>query len=131
MGKVLVVKLQLAFATLLLFSSATALADNSVNPACRIDKRVVGACFKVHGRFSNWNGNPTQRIWIIGTRRILGVREDTTLPPALEKRLGDFDDVATGDFEVCPLTSEQSGRMQIVCISAVAKFEMSKRKSSH
>ena len=112
----------------LLFYSASLIGDDSLNPFCKADKRVVAACFKVHGRLSNWNGNPTRRIWIIGTKRILGVREDTHFPKALKDKRGDFDDVATGDFEVCPLTRQQQGVMQMVCVAAVSDIKMSKRK---
>jgi len=118
----------LKYAAILLLSSGLLLAADSVNPSCKADKRVVGACFAVHGRLSNWNGNPTRRIWIVGTKRVLGVREGTELPKALDDRLGDFDDVATGDFEVCPLTVEQPGRMHVVCVASVANIRMSKRK---
>jgi hypothetical protein len=112
----------------LVLCSAALIADDSINHACKADKRVVGECFKVHGRLSNWNGNPTQRIWIIGTKRMLGVREDTDLPKALGDKMGDFDDVAIGEFEVCPLTPEQKGRMQIVCVAAVSGVTVSRRK---
>ena len=115
---------------LLCVCSVPLFAADSVNQACKVDKRVVAACFSVHGRLSNWNGNPTQRIWIIGTKRMLGIREDTDLPPSLEKRMGRFDDVATGDFEVCPLTTEKPGHMQIVCVASVSGIQMSERKSS-
>jgi|SRR5450755_1105219 hypothetical protein len=114
----------------LLICSATLIADDRVNPACRSDKRIVAECFKVHGRLSNWNGNPTQRIWIVGTKRMLGVREDTDLPRALGDVMGDFNDVAIGDFEVCPLTLEQKGRMQIVCVASVSGVTVSRRKPS-
>ncbi len=119
----------LAFSlVLLLITSGGLLADDSKNPACNADPRVVGSCFTVHGRMSNWNGNPTSRIWIVGTKRMLGVRVDTEFPKALDEKLGDFDDVATGDFEVCPLTKQQEGRMQIVCVAGVSNITMSKRK---
>jgi hypothetical protein len=114
-------------AVLILLLSASLLGDDSVNPPCKADKRVVAACFKVHGRLSNWNGNPTRRIWIIGTKRMLGIREDTSLPKALERAKPDFDDVSTGDFEVCPFTRERKGWMQIVCVASVSKIRMSRR----
>jgi hypothetical protein len=116
-------------AVFILFYSASLVADDSINAACKTDKRVVNSCFKVHGRLSNWNGNPTQRIWIIGSNRILGVRGDTDLPKTLNDKLGDFDDIATADFEVCPLTPEKSGHIQIVCVASVSGIKMSKRKS--
>jgi hypothetical protein len=108
--------------------SVSVLGGDSVNPACKTDKRVVATCFKVHGRLSNWNGNPTRRIWIIGTKRMLGIREDTKLPTALTSRKADFDNVETGDFEVCPLTPKREGWMQIVCVASVSNIKMSKRR---
>jgi hypothetical protein len=117
------------YAALLLLVSASLLGDDSVNPACKTDKRVVAACFKVYGRLSNWNGNPTRRIWIIGTKRVLGIREDTELPRALTSREADFDNVETGDFEVCPLTRERKGWMQIVCVASASHVKFSKRNS--
>src|SRR5690242_15033452 len=77
-------------------------ASHAVNKACREDPRVIAACFGLHGRLSNWNGNPTRRVWIIGTKRMLGLREGTSLPAAVESKLGDFDDEIYGDFEFCP-----------------------------
>jgi hypothetical protein len=123
-------ELQILCLLLVLALLGSLIADDSVNPACKADKRVAGAWFKVHGRLSNWNGNPTERIWIIGTKRMLGVRVDTDLPKALAEKMGDFDDVASGDFEVCPLTREQKGRMQIVCVASVSGVTVSKRKTS-
>lgn len=114
----------------LLICSTALVADDSVNQACKTDTRIVAACFKVHGRLSNWNGNPTQRIWIIGTKRMLGLREDTDLPRALGDKLGDFDDVATGDFEICPLTHEQKGKMQIVCVASASSVMVRRRQST-
>lgn len=120
--------MSLKYAAVLIFLlSAPLFGDDSVNPACKADKRVVAACFKVHGRLSNWNGNPSARIWIIGTKRMLGVEGDTDYPIALKTRVGHFDDVATGDFEVCPFTPKRKGWMQIVCIASVSNIRMSKR----
>ena len=118
------------YAKILLFllCSSLLIAADPAKPVCQTDKRVVGACFKVHGRLSNWNGNPTQRIWIIGTKRMLGVGTD--LPKDLGEKMGGFDDVAVGDFEVCPLTNERKGRMQIVCVASVSGVTVSKRKQS-
>jgi hypothetical protein len=61
---------------------------------------------------------------------MLGVREDTALPKSLEEKLGNFEDVATGTFEVCPLTREQKGRMQIVCVASVSGITVTERRST-
>jgi|ERR1017187_5995900 hypothetical protein len=123
-------KLKFAAVFLFLFCSIQTYPQDSLNPSCRSDKGVVDACFTVHGRLSNWNGNPTGRIWVIGTKRTLGIREDTELPKSLADKMGNFDDVATGDFEVCPLTKESPGRMQIVCVASVSRTTVTRRKPS-
>ena len=107
---------------------AQAPASDTEVPSCRKDPRVIAACFQVHGRLSNWNGNPTSRIWIVGTKRMLGLREGTELPPALEKRLCDFDQEVYGDFEFCPFTPEKPGVMQVGCLAAVSNYQIKERK---
>ena len=102
-------------------------ASEQDNPGCRKDSRVIAACFTVHGRLSNWNGNLTERIWIIGTKRMLGLREDTSLPKALEEKLGNFDDEVYGDFDFCPFTAEKPGVMQVGCVAGVSHYQIKKR----
>ena len=114
--------------SILLFSTLSLQSNDSVNSECKIDKRIVGACFKIHGRLSNWNGNPAQRIWIIGTKRIFGLREGTDLPVTLKSKLGGFNDTATADFEVCPFTPESPGKMQVGCVASVSNIKMDRRK---
>lgn len=65
--------------TLLLTITGSAVGHTSNTkdvPRCKGNPAVIGACFKVHGRLSSWNGNPTFRIWPTGTKRMLGVREE-------------------------------------------------------
>jgi len=95
---------------------------------CRLNPQVVGDCFTVHGRLSIWNGNPTMRIWKIGTKSMLGIREGTRLPKELEDVLGDFDTEIYADFQVCPMTRSKSGHMQIVCVQAAKNIHISKRR---
>jgi len=98
---------------------------------CETSPKLVGACFVVHGRLSFYNGNPSVRIWPVGTHRLLGVldaagtdaqSEDMTylhLAPPIEYRLrADIwrTDVY-GDFTVCPFSRERTGWMQFVCIA--------------
>jgi hypothetical protein len=95
--------------------------------SCAGEYPVVDATFKVHGRLSNWNGNPSQRIWIIGTKRMLGIREGTELPANLTKLFGDFDTEVYGDFAVCPLTKSKPGVMQIICVQSANNLRAEKR----
>ena len=49
----------------------------------------VSLCYWTHGRLSVYNGNPTFRIWKIGTHRLLGVFNG---PSHFPPRLSSFDD---------------------------------------
>jgi hypothetical protein len=116
---------------LLLGIAASAVGQTSstkVIPRCKGNPAVVEACFKVHGRLSSWNGNPTFRIWPTGTKRMLGVREEFDLPSELNPYLGHFDDVVFAEFEVCPLTREKAGSMQVVCVESAADIAKTTRK---
>jgi len=100
-------------------------------PPCEKRPDLVGACFVVHGRLSFYNGNPSFRIWRIGTKRILGVSDwqiigdesaelaNLRLPPDIQKRLQSdiFRTDIFGDFTVCPLSVERPGWMQDICIA--------------
>ncbi len=111
-------------------------------------------CYWAHGRLSVYNGNPSDRIWKIGTRRILGVfngpshfppstiadDEDPELPVNLEMAYeadyrrwkqseGNRDyefPVVFADFEVCPLEPEKKGEMQAVCVESAKNIFLQK-----
>ena len=110
------------------------LTANAVAKGVCIEK-PIGPCLTVHGRLSIYNGNPTLRIWKIGTKRLLGVinGEDTEAPvvPA-ELRKAEISKALTegssiyADFEVCPLTEEKAGVMQYVCIDSVTNVVVRK-----
>jgi hypothetical protein len=103
--------------------------------ACKTPENAK-SCYWTHGRFSLYNGNPTFRLWKIGTHRLLGIysgpgfgpfdarlieEDDLELPANLEKY--DFTKVSVfGDFEVCPLAPEKEGRMQPACIESAKKL---------
>lgn len=113
----------------------------------------AGMCYWTHGRLSLYNGNPSMRLWKIGTNRILGIysgphaerydpldNEHPELPANLEeaydaerkRRIGLKDpdaglpEPAFGDFEVCPLEPERKGEMQSVCIEAARNIFIQK-----
>lgn len=93
---------------------------------CATDPDLVGACFWLHGRMSYYNGAPSTRIWRIGTKRLLGVPSET-VPESIAPNFSGFDDVVTGDFQVCPLSREKPGVMQMVCVEAAKDVSFSKR----
>jgi len=118
---------------------------------------IAPMCYWTRGRLNFYNGNPSYRIWKVGTKRILGVysgpaafpprtNEDSE-NPAFPANLDDvFEAEITrnerakqtapyligpvfADFEVCPLEPDVPGEMQAVCIESARDIfvEMSKR----
>lgn len=94
--------------------AATASATSS--PPAR-----TGQCVWVHGRFAVYNGSSIQRIWIIGTKRIIALSDyDKSVPPeirayeriASEKQ--NWGHALYGNFQVCALEPSRPGRMQHV-----------------
>lgn len=83
----------------------------------------VGKAFTVHGRLSAWNGAPTHRIWIVGTKRMLGVHAGTPMPDNLKPFTQSFDVQVIGDFVVCPVTTSRPGVMQMVGIVSASHLQ--------
>ena len=89
----------------------------------------AGPCFPVHGRLDAYNGNPTFRIWIIGSTTILGVRdnpEHSRLPRVVKRAFGRdaFTRSIYADFKVCALTARRAGAMQMVRIVSAAHLRV-------
>jgi hypothetical protein len=71
----------------------------------------------IHGRLTWANGNPGLRIWVVGTKRILGVAEDPPESSLIPKRLSDIANagqVVFADFTLIPLTPDEPGFMRMV-----------------
>ena len=104
---------------LALFAAVSAGAAAAAPPA-------AGPCFWVHGRLFAANGNPTFRVWPIGSKRILGVGggEDPALPAPVSAltQPDAFKVDLYGDFRVCPLTRDRPGWMRMVRINAVRRL---------
>ena len=100
--------------------------------ACRANPERVDACRVVRGRMTIANGNPTFRVWIVGTRRIVGVHGPSLgeterldiLPAAVRAalRADPFGTQVFGDYEICPLTRERPGWMQMVCLASASRL---------
>jgi hypothetical protein len=90
--------------------------------------------FWIHGRLSAWNGTPTFRIWVVGTKRILGVTQNPESAnsdfPEMPQDLVDvffaqdsvFGTNIYGDFLVEPLIPDKKGAMRPVRIIAFKKL---------
>lgn len=117
----------LALALLCGLNTAVRAADSS----CAIDKRVVAACYEVHGRLRVY-ADLRLYLWPVGTKRSFAVcfapdvcppfhtlRPGPPLPPNVAKVIDPDHDVF-GDFRVCPFTPEKAGKMRIVCIDSAS-----------
>jgi hypothetical protein len=85
----------------------------------------AGSAFTVHGRLSFYNGTPSFRIWIVGTKRILGIRQHGNEQPDVPKDLRDLislDRDVFADFTVEPLTHSEPGVMQTVRVLSASKI---------
>lgn len=94
---------------------------------------IAASCYWSRGRLSIYNGNPSLRVWKIGTKHLLGIysgpstfpprtsedSESPELPPNLENLDGALDGGEIfADFEVCPLRPEHPHEMQPACIES-------------
>ena len=107
--------------TLLLLFPVSLLATER---PCSANPMVSGTPFVIHGRLSFYNGNPTLRLWQIGTRRLLGVSDGrfkkygyANIPESISTKV-DFETDLYGDFEVYPFTDAVPGVMQLICIES-------------
>jgi hypothetical protein len=108
------------FASLLLAPSAL-LSQAAQARTCNNSKKVVGDCFKVHGRLRTYNGIGAV-IWWIGTDRKLAVGEAEI--PAVPSEAVNYGIDYFADFEVCPLGQRREGEMQRVCVESAKNVVM-------
>lgn len=84
--------------------------------------RVTESCKWVRGRFNVWNGSGVRRIWVIGTHRLIALRdEDENAPKEIQDYVysGPYRlkaDGLFGEFHVCPVEPHRAGHMQHVRI---------------
>jgi len=75
------------------------------------------------------NGAPTVRIWVVGTKRILGVSDrDCTVdgcsvPTDVASKLS-WDTDLFGNFVVCPFTHDEPSVMRFVCVDSATNLEI-------
>jgi hypothetical protein len=134
-------------------NSATGPANASRRKIPCETPKNASLCYWTHGRLAVYNGNPSARIWKIGTQRLLGVYngpshfppktiaddESPELPVDLEMAYeADYRHwkqsdahyyeypIIFADFEVCPLEPEKEGWMQAVCIESAKNLFIEK-----
>ena len=104
------------FVVALTFSVSRASGAEQTNKAERLT---------VHGRLTYYNGNPSSRIWIVGTKRLLGVREsdgEVAHMPRELRELMSWGREIFADFVVEPLTPSKPGVMQMVRVVSASKI---------
>ena len=101
---------------------------------CKIPA-IAQSCYWAHGRLWMANGNPSFRLWRIGTRRILGIYSGPSADGrSRDNETPEFPVNVSHDlrarvhsarsktlfagFEVCPLALLRPGAMQPACIEA-------------
>jgi hypothetical protein len=100
---------------------------------------VAAKCYWTHGRLSLYNGNPSYRLWRVGTHRILGIysgpgfekryqldSENPELPRNVERAFKTPYSQIFADFEVCPLEPEVARTMQSACIESAKNIVVEK-----
>ena len=109
--------------------SAWDMHEDCADKRCAANPHLVGECFTFHGSFRPYNGNPTYRIWRVGTKRLFGVLCDEApiVPANLMSVLSEGLNASwnrdfSGDYEVCPFTAEKPGSMQFVCVEKVTSL---------
>ena len=92
-------------------------------PTCGARSDLVGSCYRVRGRVLFYNGTPSFRMWPVGTHRLLGLQPDEQpmVPDNVQRLLPSVVDgkgALFGNFLVCPVTREEAGRMQRICVES-------------
>jgi hypothetical protein len=109
--------------TLLIIIAVFLLICGHGRPAASDDSKNKDATFEIHGRLSIYNGNPTFRIWVIGTNRLLGIPGGDIDPAEMPEKLGKlFINTSIsvyGDFTVKPISEYKPGIIQFVRIESV------------
>ena len=117
--------------------AALASAAFAQDSDCRLSARRVGECFIVRGRLSFSPDSPEIRLWRVGTHRVLGIlapdgSDQYVLSERMLERLwggGDRPGRIWGDFEVCPLSPDQPGHMQMACIASADRLFVERPKT--
>ena len=104
----------------------------AVQSADKSSNEATVESIRVHGRLSVYNGNPTCRIWIVGTKRMLGIHEfeeECPIPAELHQILDEDinDRLIFADFVVRALTEREDGVMQMVRLESAENIVVTTR----
>ncbi len=122
------------FFLILSFAAISSSDEEPNKKSCKEHPMLSGPCFKVRGRMSFYNGNPTVRIWPLGTKRMLGVSQGrfylqdyVNVPDELVRRLS-WETAMFADFTVCPFTDNRPGEMRLICVESAENISIMARK---
>ncbi|HEY0647631.1 hypothetical protein [Phenylobacterium sp.] len=91
--------------------------------------QAPGQCGVIRGRLDLWNGGTPVQIWVVGTRRMLGVEEP--IPGEVTRLLDQADDrwaiSVFGEYRVCAVTRSRPGHRQSVTIVGTDRLEVRPR----
>lgn len=96
---------------------AMMLAASGTQPVTGPPARA-GQCSWVHGRYRVYNGSSIRRIWIIGTTRIVAMRDDDPHEPPMIRKHGVPGNSLYGQFLICARERSRPRHMQHVRIKA-------------
>jgi hypothetical protein len=92
--------------------------------------QAPGQCGLIRGRLDLWNGGTPVQIWVVGTRRRLGVEDP--VPAEVTRLLDQADDrwaiSIFGDYRVCAVTRSRPGHRQSVKIVGADRLEVRPRR---
>jgi len=95
--------------------------------------RPVAPCFTHHGRLSSQNGTAL-KIWLVGTKRVVGLENDVDELPSVVKKYLDMTSIdhsyIYGDFEICPVEKDSPGHMRRVCVTGAQKLVVENLRGS-
>ncbi len=108
-----------------ILSTLLSLQAIAIASTCEKNYSIVDECYETRGRLQAANENPSVRIWKVGTKRVLGVRNDNleNLPTKVKEEFS-FGVFVFADYLVCPLTKEKPGRMQMVCVESMKNIRI-------
>ncbi len=106
-----------------------AIAEAQDINSCKAHPQLSGACFEIRGRMAIYNGNPSLRIWPVGTRRLLGVLEGESMKGYPNLPRGVLEQLSPGkamyaDFTICPFTDDEPGVMRMVCVESAESISI-------
>ena len=107
-----------------------AIAEAHYINSCKAQPQLSGACFEIRGRMAIYNGNPSLRIWPVGTKRFLALserrgsmNEDYNVPKELLEQLS-YGKAMYADFTICPFTDDEPGVMRLVCVESAKNISI-------